>query len=199
LVSDPQGQKPPGEIKPGKKFKMAAEQFQREYEIITEGERNPKYVQNVFDRLKNHVVPYFGEKVVTEITPGTVQKYRIHRREVAVTTRGKAAARSTMHQEIVTLKHVLKTANRHGWLPYLPACLTSLRLTGTMAKYRTGLGFHRRSISSFTRQHGAAFRTRRRNDGYGPTNNCMTTCCLWLIPACGPMRRTSWNTGMSPL
>jgi integrase len=122
-----------GEIKPGKKFKAAAEQFQREYEIITEGERNPQYVQNVFDRLKNHLVPYFGEKVVTEITPGMVQEYRIHRREVAVATRGKAAARSTMHQEIVTLRHVLKTANRHGWLPYLPDLAEPYRHNGKIS------------------------------------------------------------------
>lgn len=32
----------------------------------------------------------------------------------------KPPARSTLHQEIVTLRHVLKTANRHGWLPSLP-------------------------------------------------------------------------------
>lgn len=29
-------------------------------------------------------------------------------------------ARSTLHQEMVTLRQVLKTANRHGWIPSVP-------------------------------------------------------------------------------
>jgi hypothetical protein len=32
----------------------------------------------------------------------------------------KPAVRSTVHHEIVLIRQVLKTANRHGWLPYLP-------------------------------------------------------------------------------
>ena len=34
--------------------------------------------------------------------------------------RGKAPARNTTHQEIVTLRQTLKTAIRHGWLDHLP-------------------------------------------------------------------------------
>src|SRR6516225_10001007 len=37
-----------------------------------------------------------------------------HREEIA--KRGKPPGRSTLHQEIVTLRQVLKTALRHGWL-----------------------------------------------------------------------------------
>ncbi len=33
---------------------------------------------------------------------------------------GKPPAKNTMHQEIVTLRQVLKTAIRHGWLTHLP-------------------------------------------------------------------------------
>lgn len=33
---------------------------------------------------------------------------------------GKPPSRSTMHDEIVTLRQVLKTALRHGWLYHLP-------------------------------------------------------------------------------
>jgi integrase len=109
-----------GEIKGGKTFRRAAEQFVREYEIITHGERNPQYVKEHGRRLENHLLPFFGDRVLSEITPGLVQEYRIHRRNKAVEARGKPPARNTMHQEIVTLRHVLKTANRHGWLPFLP-------------------------------------------------------------------------------
>jgi integrase len=114
------GKKARGELKKGKTFKDAADQFFREFEVITEGERNARYVEAHKARLKNYLVPFFGKKVLTEITPGLLQEYRIHRRETSMKLKGKAPARNTMHQEIVVLRQVLKTANRHGWLDYLP-------------------------------------------------------------------------------
>jgi len=107
-----------GELKEGKTFKEAAERFMDEFEVITQGQRSPVYVKGHKDRLRKHLVPFFGDKVVADITPGLVQDYRIHRMKTG--RHGQLPARSTMHQEIVCLRQVLKTANRHGWLPYLP-------------------------------------------------------------------------------
>ena len=45
----------------------------------------------------------------------------------------KAPARSTMHQEIVTLRQVLKTAIRHGWLQGLPDLSVAYRASGKVA------------------------------------------------------------------
>ena len=112
-----------GELKVGKTFKLAAEQFLHEYEIITAGERSPKYVETVQMRLRVHLLPFFGNKVLSDITPGIVQEYRIHRATSRLdkkTGEPKRPSRSSLHQEIVILRHVLKTANRHGWLPFLP-------------------------------------------------------------------------------
>lgn len=122
-----------GEIRFGKTFREAAEQFTREYEIITQGQRNPQYVKEHGRRLANHLLPFFGDTLLVEITPGTVQEYRIHRLEKAKATRGKPPARNTMHQEIVTLRHVLKTANRHGWLPYLPDLSEPYKTSGKIS------------------------------------------------------------------
>ena len=66
-------------LKVGKTFQKAADQFLREYEIITAGERNAEYVESVGMRLRVHLLPFFGDKVLSEITPGLVQEYRIHR------------------------------------------------------------------------------------------------------------------------
>jgi hypothetical protein len=107
-------------LKNEKTFKQAAEQFLREYEVITEGQRNPQYVREHRRRIEVYLIPYFGEFGLSEVTPGKLQEYRIHRREIAMTKHGKAPARNTMHQEIVTLRQVLKTAIRHGWMHYLP-------------------------------------------------------------------------------
>jgi len=109
-----------GELKTEKTFEDAAEQFKREYEVITQGQRNPDYVEGHWRRLRLYLVPFFGQMGLSEITPGVVQEYRIQRIQKAIEERGKAPARGTMHQEIVTLRQTLKTAVRHGWLDYLP-------------------------------------------------------------------------------
>lgn len=112
------GKQRAGELKKGTTFREAAEQFRREYQVITQGQRSEKYVQCQEMRLDAHLLPYFGDKLVSEVTSGLVQEYRIHRAQTSRT--GKPPARSTIHQEIVALRHVLKTAQRHGWLQHLP-------------------------------------------------------------------------------
>lgn len=109
-----------GEIKDEKTFKQAAEQFLREYEIITEGHRNKEYVKGHGRRLHGHLIPFFGDKGLSEITAGQLQEYRIHRLEKSMERWGKAPARNTIHQEIVTLRQTLKVALRHNWLQHLP-------------------------------------------------------------------------------
>lgn len=117
-----------GELKKEKTFRDAARLFEREFEIITEGQRSERYVQSQKDRLRVHVVPFFGDRGLSEVTPGLVQEYRMHRRETSKT--GKPPARSTMHQEIVALRQVLKTAIRHGWLQHLPDLSVPYKTSG---------------------------------------------------------------------
>src|ERR1700733_13786584 len=122
-----------GSLKAGKTFPQAADQFLREYEIITFGERSPKYVETIQMRLRVHLLPFFGDRVLSEITPGLVQEYRIPRatsRRDKVTGEPKRPSRSSLHQEIIILRHILKTANRHGWLPYLPDLAAPYKTSG---------------------------------------------------------------------
>src|SRR5258708_22128825 len=44
-----------GELRDGKTFKFAADKFLPEYEVITQGERNPRYVKQHGDRLNKHL------------------------------------------------------------------------------------------------------------------------------------------------
>jgi integrase len=99
-------------------FRKAAEQFLKEYEVITEGHRSPRWVSGYADRLRLHVLPFFGDMGLSTITPGKVQEYRVHR--ITTSPTGKAPARSTIPNEIVTIRQVLKTAIRHEWLAHLP-------------------------------------------------------------------------------
>jgi integrase len=112
-----------GDLKAGVTFRKAAEKFVVEYEVINQGERHPRYIASHSARLRCHLLPFFGDKIVTDITPGLVQEYRAHRmtsRKHPKTGEPMRPARTTLHHEIITLRHVLKTANRHGWLPFFP-------------------------------------------------------------------------------
>jgi integrase len=109
-----------GEIKAEKTFSEASEQFLREYDLITQGERSKVYVNGQHWRSRVHLVPFFGPLGLSEITAGKVQEYRIHRLEEATAKRGKPPARNTMHQEMVTLRQTLKAAIRNGWLDRMP-------------------------------------------------------------------------------
>ncbi|WP_263349977.1 site-specific integrase [Acidicapsa acidisoli] len=122
-----------GELITEKTFRDAATQFEREYEIITEGQRNRVYVNDHKRRLRIHLVPFFGNMGLSKINPGQVQEYRIHRLEEAMKVHGKPPARNTMHQEIVTLRQTLKTAVRHQWLQYLPDLSEPYRASGKIS------------------------------------------------------------------
>jgi integrase len=123
-----------------KSFAQAADQFFKEYEVITAGQRSRKWVEGHGIRLRLHLLPFFGPLGLSEITPGKVQEYRVHRMTTPVVRKPpvekaagikaaklaedqkpphKPPARSTLHDEIVTLRLVLKTAIRHQWLSHL--------------------------------------------------------------------------------
>ena len=126
-----------GEVRGGGvTFDKAADQFLREFLALTAGERSPVYVQGHQDRLRVHLRPFFGKKGLSEITPGLVQEYRIHRmtsRKNPKTGEPMRPARNTLHQEIVCLRQVLKCANRHGWLPFLPDLSAPFRASGKVS------------------------------------------------------------------
>jgi hypothetical protein len=122
-----------GELKTGKKFREAAKYFLAEYHTLVAPERNPQYMEHCEMRLHTHLLPFFGDKVLSEITPGLVQQYRAHRMTVRrprpikrelkageVAPLYPVPSRSTLHQEIVVLRLVLKAANRQGWLENVP-------------------------------------------------------------------------------
>jgi integrase len=114
-----------------KTFAEAAAIFENEYEAITSGHRSPEWVRGHKDRIRLHLNPFFGLLGISEVTAGKVQEYRVHRAgqvgrvppkdENGDYTRPlKPPSRSTVHDEIVSLRQVLKTALRHGWITHLP-------------------------------------------------------------------------------
>jgi integrase len=132
-----------GALDNGPTFKKAADQFLKEYGVITEGERSEKWTEGHAIRLRLHLVPFFGALALERVTPGKVQEYRVHRmtsyNEPNPESKSKAKprtrppARSTLHDEVVTLRMVLKTAIRHGWLEHLPDLSPPYKTQGKLA------------------------------------------------------------------
>ena len=145
-------------------FKEAAQQFEQEYEALTSAERNRQHVDGHYRRIRLHLNPYFGNKGLSEITAGLVQEYRILRAKPD--QKNKVPSRSTMHKEIVTLRQVLKTALRRGWLHNLPDLSMPYRSSGKIthrawfskAEYKQLYTATRKAIEDETskrRIHGA--------------------------------------------
>jgi integrase len=122
-----------GTLKHERTFRQAAEQFRAEYETLVGGERNPVYVEGHWRRLKNYLNPFFGDLGLSEITRAKVQEYRIKRKKDVVRGRNHGPARSTLHQEIVTLRQVLKTAELHGWISAIPNLSAPYKTSGKIA------------------------------------------------------------------
>lgn len=114
-------------------FADAAEQFIREFPIMTEGQRNLQYVEGHERRLRKHLIPFLGDKPLSKVTSGVIQNYRIHRMETAKADRGKPPARNTIHQEFVALRQVLKLAVRHGHITSLPDMSQPYRTNGKIS------------------------------------------------------------------
>lgn len=102
----------------GPSFREAAEKFIAEYGIITEGQRNKEWTAQHEMRINVHLMPFFGDKPLSEISAGLVQEYRIQRSTNG--HKGRKPSRSTLHHETVTLRLVLKTAHRYGWIQQVP-------------------------------------------------------------------------------
>jgi integrase len=144
-ISNFRGKSRAGLLKTEKTFRQAADQFTKEYGIITEGQRSERWVEGHKIRLRLHLVPFFGELGVSEVTAGKVQEYRVHRATTPPVggmqpikmTKGETPAykppsRSTLHDEVVTLRLVLKTAIRHAWLGHLPDLSPPYRTQGNI-------------------------------------------------------------------
>jgi integrase len=119
-----------GLLAAGPTFKKAADVFLQEYETITQGQRSKNWVETYRWMLRVHLVPYFGNRAVSEINAGTLQEYRIHRRNTSMERINRPPSRSSMHHEIVALRQVLKTCVRHRWLDHLPDLSEPYKTTG---------------------------------------------------------------------
>lgn len=137
--SQPQSLHPPRRRRStGPTFEQACVAFLAEYEVMTAGERNERFVKQKGSHVRLHLIPFFGaDRPVVDINPGLIQEYRLHRQ----TSRKRPGsdevwrpARTTLHTEIVTLRQILKTANRKGWISHLPDMRDPYKASGKVSR-----------------------------------------------------------------
>ncbi|MAM33825.1 MAG: integrase [Micavibrio sp.] len=124
-------------------FRDVAEKFIEEYSVIAEGQRSPKWIEGHASRLRVHILPFFGDLLISEVTGGKVQEYRVFRMTPRTEKnpnakdnrpfKGKIPAPKTLHNEIVTLRQILKTAVRHAWITSIPDLSMPYRLSGKVS------------------------------------------------------------------
>lgn len=113
-----------------KTFREATEAYLREIRVLAATVRSPKYVEYLELRMNRHILPYFGDKPLSAINRGMIQSYRVQRAEETIVKTGKPPARSTMTQEIVHIRQVLKHAEGNGWMAYVPNLSTPYMTQG---------------------------------------------------------------------
>jgi integrase len=105
-------------VSTGPTFREIAARWEQEYDAMTGGTRNRTYVEGNGRRLKKYLNPFFGDLPITDVSTAKVHEYR-HLR-MTPGEDGNAPARGTLHQEMVTLRQVLKAGMRYGVLAHLP-------------------------------------------------------------------------------
>lgn len=109
-----------------KTFGQAAEAYLAEARVLATDVRSPRYIDGVEQRLNARILPFFRAQPLSKITKALVQTYRAQRIEETIVrttvagkdgepdTTGKPPAPSTLLQEIVVIRQVLKHAETQG-------------------------------------------------------------------------------------
>ncbi len=96
-------------------FKEAADQYLQRLE-----EGGGKEVKQKRQRLKDYVTPFFGDKVLSQISTFDVDRYKKARME-------EGPAAGTVNRELQTLSHLLSMAVEWGWIDYKPCKIKKLK------------------------------------------------------------------------
>ncbi len=179
-------------------FRDAAEKFIEEYAVLTEGERNERWVKDHFRRARMYLIPFFGDTPLSQVTAGMVQQYRISRMRPKEGAQDgdkphKPPSRSTLHHETVTLRQILKTAVRHGWVSHVPDISQPYKKSSKVVHRAWFTPDEYRKLYLATRQNIADVRAAEKESGKdGPSRR------VWLAEQLHDKILFMANTGIRP-
>jgi integrase len=93
----------------------AAIMLELQKELVHTGERNTRHASEYEKKLKGVLLPFFGSLGLGKITTQKIEDFK--RWRVAGSVGGKIVSTSTIHQDFVILRQVLKIAERRNWIP----------------------------------------------------------------------------------
>lgn len=102
-------------------FEKAYEAYRADVAVLALSVRSPKYAEYMDLRMRRHVLPFFGKDKVSTITSGKMQEYLVKRLTETQEAKGKPPARSTLLQEVVHVRQVLKHCERNGDIAFVPS------------------------------------------------------------------------------
>ena len=184
-----------GEIKTEKTFSEASEQFLREYDLITQGERSKIYVNGLHWRstrapgavlrplgpLGNH--PRQGPGIPNSSPRRSDGQAR--------------QAAGPQHHAPRNRNPPADFENRRPQRMARPYCRTFPNPTGHLQKSRTGPGSPLRNTKSSTKPPASAPTSRRRRATNGNRNSFTTLFCSRPTPAFALMKRGGFNSATS--
>lgn len=149
-------------------FREVADLFMKEYSVLTEGQRSPRWVSGHEIRLRVHLLPFFGNCPISEVDSGKIQEYRVMRmtppKEKNPHARDnrpfkvRIPSPKTLHNEIVTLRLILKAALRRNLIDGLPDLSVPFRKNGKVSHRPWFSPAEYKQLYTETRAYAAAAR-----------------------------------------
>ena len=93
-------------------------------------QENGKNIKAKRRQLGQHLVPFFGDRPLSQITSFDIERYKRARRQMG-------AAPGTVNRELAVVSHLLNKALEWGWLKALPAKVRAFKETGGRIVYLT--------------------------------------------------------------
>ncbi len=134
-------------------FKEASDEYIRRLEA-----GDGKEIKAKKQRLKDYLTPFFGEKVINQISTFDVDRYKKARQEqqqeirkqikkadgtVEEVTEYRPFQAGTINRELQTFSHILTKAVEWGWIEYKPCKITKLKENPGRIIYLTQEQIHR--------------------------------------------------------
>ena len=122
-------------------FAQAAAEYQKRLELEGGKDRSAKA-----RRLKQHLIPFFGDTPLVKISTFDVERYKKQRRDekaAKAKVKGKlvlkasGASPATINRELAALSHLFNKAVEWGWLDHAPAKIRRFKEDGGRITYLT--------------------------------------------------------------
>jgi len=103
----------------GRKLHISLGEAAKQY-LEKSQQEDGKDLKSKIQRLRDHLVPFFGSKILSQLNTFDMGRYKKQRLEAG-------AAPGTINRELLTLSHLLTKAVEWGWIEFKPCIIKQLK------------------------------------------------------------------------